>query len=290
MATNLLHEHWQLQLPELVGRLQAATARLQKPLEGPPNQQGGYYQALQEEGWLCQDITCGGRCTLLEGVAGIRQSIQCRVVDILGSFEITLQAGRCATCGCQQYPGALDLLCWPATPIQASVLYTLALMEQSYHHRFTSPVSISSWTEAQQRMQERFAGCKGDANLWANFGTALEKYAYCRQTGDSLSVLGVSPIAEKYTFGCPCCWRQCVAACADACLGLTRMRKSAVAQEGRERLFTDHLFVRDEVVMRHQDAAKQRPLPQRSQEDCSEFKAAQAVGRRSKYYDVHGTP
>jgi hypothetical protein len=96
---------------------------------------------------------------------------------------------------------------------------------------------------------------------------------------------------EPGVSGCPCCYRTCTAACADACLGLGRFAKCAQGQEGLESFGAHSVFVPDRAVALAQDQRKVRimsgvrdePLQQ-----CSAFTAATTAAKKSNVYDITG--
>jgi hypothetical protein len=90
---------------------------------------------------------------------------------------------------------------------------------------------------------------------------------------------------------CPCCYRTCTAACADACVGLRCFAKSAT-QQSNLKPFTDYSVFVPRPVMDQalaQRSCQQQQLKEEEQDGkCSAFKAATEVVRKSAHCDVTG--
>jgi hypothetical protein len=98
---------------------------------------------------------------------------------------------------------------------------------------------------------------------------------------------------EPGVSGCPCCYKTCVAACGDACMGMARFSKCAQRQEDLLPIGDYSAFVPDAKVALAQEQRKARlasgakdqiePL-----QTCSDFKAATSGAKTSQVYDITG--
>lgn len=81
---------------------------------------------------------------------------------------------------------------------------------------------------------------------------------------------------------CPCCWRDCSAACADACLGLTQLRAAGKASDFMRPNLRYSPFMEDEEVKATLALRKNLDPAALERPACSQFSAAAATASDSQ--------
>lgn len=89
---------------------------------------------------------------------------------------------------------------------------------------------------------------------------------------------------------CPCCWRTCIAAIADACLGLTQLRSAGRASDFLQAILPYSPFIPNAEVKAHLAERKQMDPAALERPMCSQFTAATATAADTQlrlYIQVH---
>lgn len=240
----------------------------------------------------CSGVDSGDAQTgqSVEDIPGA-MSMQHVVLVVLPEFhlEVPLVTARCDTCGSAHRMQPHHLLCWPSTPVRPYVWYSRRLLQEGVHHQLTIASSVRQFCEVKYKVHIDMMppGSAADfETCFRNFGTCLERYRVGVLRRMNPAHLGIRPISSGFCL-CPACWRHCVAANADACLGLTRLWHAAKSSRSRAPVYgaEESLWVADSDIKALIELRRGITLPTTS---CSEFKAAASLGRRSKIYEELG--
>lgn len=114
---------------------------------------------------------------------------------------------------------------------------------------------------------------------WQPQGTAGLQEAALSHVEDTVMTVAAEQEAATVTTGgpthqCPCCWRTCVAAVADACLGLTQLTAAGRASDFLEPKLPYNPFIPDREVKRLLSVRKELDPASLERPVCADFTAA----------------
>ena len=99
---------------------------------------------------------------------------------------------------------------------------------------------------------------------------------------------GVLPDQPTAWQSCPCCWKTCQAAIADACLGITHLRSAASKMHAIEPFYNHGPFLSDQTVQDFLTERRGLAAGLWEPPSCVDFKAVGSLGRRSGVLDIFG--